>query len=164
MTDRPRALFVLVAVFLLGCILGSAGSYVYFRKMAGPERRGMQGFQARTGMGRGSMQNLQNVLRLTPEQQKKFQDIMAESRKQLDKLRTEQEPLFRQLDQLRTEQEPQLEAIRSETNRKLMAVLDEEQQKKFSAFLKQTGNWRMRTPFGGRGLQAPGMRPPPRSP
>ena len=35
MKDRPRALAVLIAVFLLGCLAGSAGSYFWLKKISG---------------------------------------------------------------------------------------------------------------------------------
>jgi hypothetical protein len=157
MKDRPRALTVLIAVFLLGGILGSAGMYMYCRKELPPERRRMQNFSQRPGMGRPRSPEF---LHLTPEQEAKFSEIMNESYRQLDKLRVEQGPLIKQLDELRTEQEPRIQAIFGEMNRKLMAVLSPDQQQKFSAFLKETDKWRRRPPFGGRGMQ-PGMQQPP---
>jgi Spy/CpxP family protein refolding chaperone len=115
----------------------------------------MQGFQRGSPLGG---RRISEFLKLTPEQDARFREIMAESFRELGKLRTKQEPIFRQLDQLRQEQEPQLEAIRTETNRKLMTILNEEQKKKFSEFLKETENWRGHPPHGGRGMEP---SPPP---
>lgn len=141
MTDRPRALAVLIAVFLLGCILGSAGSYLWLRNPVGPPTRAIRNLPPGPG-GPGGHQRFSELLQLTPEQESRFREIMAESR--------------RQLDALRTEQVPKLEAIRAETNRKLMSVLNEEQKKKFAAFLKEMGDrGERRPPRGGRGMEPP---------
>ena len=132
MTDRPRALAVLISVFLLGCILGSAGSYVWLRNSPSVARRSSP---------RNYLRGLPD-LNLTPEQETKFGQIVGEMRKQLD--------------DLRKEQRPKIEAIRNETNGKLMSILNEEQKKKFESFVKDMNNRRMRSPRGGR---EPG-RPP----
>jgi hypothetical protein len=84
---------------------------------------------------------------------------MSESRKQLEQLWEKQEPLQKQLDGLRREQFSRVEAIRADTNRKFLAILNPEQQKKFNAFLKERGGKRDRMPRGGRGFEPP---PPPR--
>jgi uncharacterized membrane protein len=132
-TDRPRALAVLVAVFLLGGIIGSAGSFYWLRHTQNARIRARE--SARPLLS--EHQRLPALLKLTPDQEKRFREIMAESR--------------RQLEALRIEQAPKIEAIRSETNRKLSSILNEEQQKKFASFLQ---NWRRRRPRG-RGLELP---------
>jgi len=151
-TDRPRALAVLIAVFLLGCVLGSAGSYMWFRSRPVVEPRMTRGGQR----GGSPMARLTELLKLTPEQDAKRREIMAESFKELNKLRAIQEPkvepLFHQLEELRKEQEPQIDALLSGTNRKIMAILNPEQQKKFADFLKDAENRRRRGPYGGRGM------------
>jgi Spy/CpxP family protein refolding chaperone len=147
-TDRPRALAVLIAVFLLGGILGSAGSYLWLRNRPIPANRAMQSFPRNAMAGR----RLTDFLNLTPEQEAKRKEIMAESFKQLSKLREKQEPLFRGLDDLRKEQEPQIEAILAEANSKMMAILNPEQQKKFSEFMNDMQNMRH---HGGRGMGPP---------
>ncbi len=75
-----------------------------------------------------------DLLQLTPEQQARFREIMAESR--------------RQLFQLQLEQSPKIQAIRHETNRKLIAILNEDQQRKFESFVKEMENRRRRRPNG----------------
>jgi len=132
--NRPRALAVLVAVFLAGCIVGSGGSYYWLRKSPGSRVRGRENVRGYSP----ERQRLPELLGLTPDQEKRFKEIMAESR--------------RQLDDLRTAEAPKIEAIRSETNRKLASILNEEQQKKFAAFLKEMENRRRRPPRG-RGFE-----------
>jgi Spy/CpxP family protein refolding chaperone len=155
-TDRPRALAVLIAVFLLGCIVGSAGSYMWLRNSPDPEQRAMRDFSPGSPLGGRRMAEF---LKLTQEQESRYQEIMTESFRQLEPLRSKQEPLNRQLNDLRREQEPQVQAIISETNRRIMSILNEEQQKQFSSFLKDMGNSRRHPPHGGRGMGPPPARP-----
>jgi len=140
-TDRPRALAVLIAVFLVGSVFGSVGSFIWMKRPFGPFN---QGAPPVPGQERRRMSDL---LQLTPEQQTRFREIMSESRKQLF--------------QLQLDQSPKIEAIRNETNRKLLAILNEEQQKKFQNFIKEMENRRRRGP-GGRQFGPPmrSMQPP----
>lgn len=142
MSDRPRALALLIAVFLLGCIIGAAGSYFWTRKLMPPPFPMSRDMNPQRIQGRP---RLPELLKLTPDQEARRKEIMAESR--------------RQLDALRANQIAQIEAIRMETNKKLSAILNEEQRKKFSAFLKEIEDRRMRSPRG-RGFGPP----PPRAP
>jgi Spy/CpxP family protein refolding chaperone len=127
MTDRPRALAVLISVFLLGCILGAIGANLWSKKNLASPRAGMT--NALSGHGQ-EQQRLQEILKLTPDQEARFREIMAESRMQLEGLRAEQAP--------------KIEAIRGETNRKLESILNEEQRKKFKDFLAEMGKRRER--------------------
>jgi Spy/CpxP family protein refolding chaperone len=155
MTDRPRALAVLIAVFLVGGISGAAGSYYWLKQdtaiQSHHREEGPPGVQGR--------RRLPELLQLTPEQDARFREIMVESRKQLEQLWKRQEPLQKQLDGLRNEQFPKVEAIRAETNRKFLAILNPEQQKQFNAFLKEREGMRDRMPRG-RGFETP-PRPEP---
>jgi Spy/CpxP family protein refolding chaperone len=141
-TDRPRALIILVAVFLLGGVVGGSGSYFWFKNSAKSRepsfvRDGPQG----RGQGR---QRLPELLQLTSEQEARFKEVMAESR--------------RRLGELQNEQRPKIDAIRDETNRKFLEILNDEQRKKFESFLKQMPDRRERSPRG----REPEMPPPPR--
>ncbi|MBP1625202.1 MAG: hypothetical protein H6Q07_3224 [Acidobacteria bacterium] len=139
MTDRPRALAVLIAVFLLGGILGASGSYLWFRNQPVPQR-GVRDFRPGPG-GPGGRLRFNDMLQLSPEQEVRFREIMGEMRGKLDALTAEQSP--------------KIEAIRTETNRSLMSVLNAEQKKKFADFLKQMEVGRRREPHGGRGMPPP---------
>lgn len=147
MTDRPRALAILIGVFLFGCIAGAASSYVWMRNRPSDEVRAVRNFPGGFSRGRQRMPDL----KLTPEQESKFRDIMSESRNQLG-------PLWEEEERFRKIQIPKIEAIRAETNRKMMSVLDDNQKKMFSDFLNEMEKMRMRMPHGGRGSMGP---PPP---
>ena len=90
MNDRPRALAVLIAVFLSGCILGAGGSYFWLRNTQAPARRTVQGgLPGHLPQGR---QRMQDLLKLTPEQESQFAKIMAESRRQMEAVRGQDQP------------------------------------------------------------------------
>lgn len=150
MSDRPRALAVLVAVFLLGGVVGSAGFYYWFGKPQNvPFANGRNGLQPMSERP----PTLAERLELTPDQEKQYKEIMSETWKQFDSLRTEQEETRRAL---RAKQAPKIEEIWAETNRKFSAILNQEQKKKFDAFLKEMETMRKRPPRG-RGFE-PGDR------
>jgi Spy/CpxP family protein refolding chaperone len=69
---------------------------------------------------------------LTLEQDARFKEIMSDFRDRLDAMREEQAG--------------KMEAIRAETNRKLAAILNPEQQRIFSEFLKSRENIRRHPP------------------
>jgi len=152
-TDRPRALAVLIAVLLVGCIIGSAGSFIWTKRPFGPfnqdrgyaESRNRPPGPGGPGPGQGR-RRLTELLQLTPDQEKQFREIMAKSRKQLS--------------DLQVEQMPKIEAIRIDTNRRLTAILNPEQRKKFETFVQEMESRRIRIP---RQFDAPmrPMQPPP---
>jgi len=130
-TDRPRALIILLAVFLLGCIAGAAGFHFWPTKLPSPVVPEMRNASPGHGQGR---QRMPELFQLSPEQEARFREIMAESR--------------RKLAELQNEQRPKIEAIRAETDRKLHDILNEEQRKKFDSYLKEMQNRRGREPRG----------------
>jgi Spy/CpxP family protein refolding chaperone len=129
MKDRMRALAVLVAVFLLGGVIGAS---VFYYLPGKPQRYSTPG-EGRNGSSIRIQehQRLPNFLELTQEQQTQFREIMAES--------------WKQLDALRIEQTPKIKAIQAETNRRLLEILNPEQQEKFKAFLEEMKNRRERS-------------------
>ncbi len=148
MNDRPRALAVLISIFLAGCILGAIGFFLWARNMpqAPPFHGRPEGFGGMNG-GRLERPRIPQILQLTPEQLTGFRAIMEDSR--------------REIEALWIDQEPKIEAIRTETNRKLLEILNEDQRKKYQDFLKEMEQWR------GRGPRGPGdfgpLGAPPRS-
>jgi Spy/CpxP family protein refolding chaperone len=147
-TNRPRALAVLLAVFLVGGIAGAAGSYYWLRR----DMRTQQNHRRDPGppglQGRQKWQQLLYSLQLTPEQDARFKEIMMESWKQMEELRKEAEPIRRQMSALMEAQEPKITAIRTETNRRFSAILNPEQREKFEAFLKEAESMGRRPPRG----------------
>jgi Spy/CpxP family protein refolding chaperone len=146
MTERRRALAVLVAVFLLGSVVGAAGYYIWSLRASADE----PGFGPQAG-GRRRPPMMQDVLQLSPEQQKRFDAIMEESRNRMQALQVESAPKFK--------------AIRAETDAQIVAILNEEQKKKFEAFVHDMDRRMEHRPGpGGEGRGPLRFAPPPGGP
>jgi len=88
--ERSRAIVVLIAVFLLGCMAGSAGSYFWFKKPQDSGRRSQEfndGAMRNGPMTRPEPMNFREILKLDPEQYDKFKQVLGESRKQMSEFR-----------------------------------------------------------------------------
>jgi hypothetical protein len=140
--DRPRALAVLIAVFLTGCIVGVAGSYFLIRSKPALVFRGFGGGGAPFGRPPegGRQKRLPEALKMNPEQEKQLNKIMEDWRNQLDSLRSTQFAKF--------------EETRSEANQKIAAILNQDQRKDFEQYLKKMEDERRnrRPPRMGRGF------------
>jgi len=136
--DRPRALIVLIVVFLLGCLAGSAGSYYWFKKSIEAGRRSSDFREGAVKDGsrpRPEPPNFKQILDLTPEQDARLKEIVAESRKQMAEFR-------KQTDAFHSEQDNKIKTVISEMTGKINAILNEEQKKKFAAWQKDFENKR----------------------
>jgi len=120
MKNRTQALAVLIAVFLVGCVLGVAGFRLWESRSQGeavplfPWRE-----QGRAG-------RLVELLQLTPEQNAQLNAILQDTR--------------RQIDASRLDTERKMDAIRTQANAKIEALLNDEQKKKFAQYVKETGS------------------------
>ena len=116
MSSRLRALSVLVAVFLTGAVIGSGSLYLWLKSHPAsrpiPDR-----------MFAYPHHRLPELLQLSPGQEARFRDIMDESRQKFDAAWTESAPKFG--------------TIRAEMHAKILAILDNEQKKRFETFLKE---------------------------
>ncbi len=135
MNDRLRALLVLVAIFLLGCMVGAACFLVWGGRVVAA-----RGSHAGEPYARGP-QRLAERLHLSSDQEVRVREILTESRKQMNALRTELAPRFA--------------AIREDTDKKISALLNEEQKKQFAEFRKEMESRRERM------SHRPDMMPPP---
>ena len=116
MTTRKRALTVLIAAFVLGCLVGTAG----FRQWEQWDI-GRAAFRSDfRGMDR--LPQLEHHLQLTPDQQAKLKTIYDDLR--------------RQLDAQRAEIDSRNDTLRKETNSRIAAILNVEQIKKFEEYIK----------------------------
>ena len=120
MKNRTQALAVLIAVFLVGCVLGIAG--LRFWESRSQQEAVLQ-FPWRE---QGRANRLVELLGLTPEQNAQLNTILQDTR--------------RQIDAGRLETERNLDAIRAQANTKIEAILNEEQKKKFAQYLKEYGS------------------------
>jgi Spy/CpxP family protein refolding chaperone len=117
MMNRTRALAVIFAVLLIGCLMGIAGYH-----FLGP---GLQRHSAvsETQRAQSHTGRLTSRLQLTKEQEAQLNAILEDSR--------------RQITAGRTELESKLQSIRAKTNEKIAAMLNDEQRKKFQQFLSE---------------------------
>jgi hypothetical protein len=129
MSSRGRALAVLIAVLLVGCLLGVAGLHLWEKRFQGD-----RGFLY-PSREQGHPNRLVERLRFTSEQQVQFKAILEDSR--------------RQIKAGRVEMEQKLDAIRAQTNGRIAAMLNEEQKKKFEQFLREAES--RKGPTGRRG-------------
>ena len=142
MKDRPRALAILIAVFLAGILVGSAGSYFYLKKSQDPFIRPpdfANGAMKGGPMPRPEPMSFKEILQLTPEQDAQFKAILEESRKQMTE--------FRKLtDAFHREQDAKIQAIIAKMNVRLNEILNADQRRKFAAWQKDFESRRRRPP------------------
>ena len=115
MSSRLRALSVLIAVFLGGLVIGGGSVYLWL------ERHPASGPIPDRMLGRH--QRLAELLQLSADQEVRLREIMEESRRNLGPVWTENAEKFRE--------------IRAEIDAKILAILNEDQKKRFQAFLKE---------------------------
>ena len=117
MKNRTRALAVIFAVLLLGCLLGIAGYHFLGRDyQKRPTVSDTQRAQSHTG-------RLASRLQLTKDQESQLNAILEDSR--------------RQIDAGRKELESKMQTIRAKTNERIAAILNDEQRKKFQQYLSE---------------------------
>jgi Spy/CpxP family protein refolding chaperone len=115
MNNRVRALESLIAVFLLGLLMGAGGALIW-------SHNGLPNGASWFSTG-GNRNHFSEMLNLTPEQDTQMKAIFQDTRRQTAALRDEMEPKFA--------------AIRAEANGKIAALLNDEQKKKFEQYLKE---------------------------
>jgi hypothetical protein len=132
--DRPRALAVLIAVFLFGCVVGSTGSYFWLKRApvlnGRPPEFGDN--TARNGhRPRPEQPNFREILQLTDAQDARFKEIIMVFSKQM-------RDSSKQTDAFHAQQEIKIKTIIDEMHRKLLSILNsEEQKKKFENWQKE---------------------------
>ena len=127
---RPsaKAIGLMVAVFVLGGLVGGLGTLLAMRMDRRPHRRPF-------------IDQLSQQLQLTPQQRTQIQAIFADAHKQFSAVYQQSQ------DQAR----PQYDAIRKNVHAKIRALLTPDQQTKFDAFLKRLGPPPSGPPPGHRG-------------
>ncbi len=139
--DRSRAFAVLVAVFLIGIIIGSAGIYLWQKPSkavpALPEARIPlpPNGSPPLSMSRPKVPEFN----MTPEQQEQFGRILKETGEKMQALMNEQHEWEAKWYEKRKE-------IWIENDRKVREILNEEQKAKFDPWLEQLRKWRDRPP------------------
>jgi len=117
MKNRASALAVILAVLLIGCLLGIGGYHFIGR-----------GFQKHptvsdTQRTQSHTERLASRLQLTKEQESQLHAILEDSR--------------RQINAGRTELESKMQTIRAKVNERIAAILNDEQRRKFQQILSE---------------------------
>lgn len=132
--NRPRALAVLIAVFLIGIMIGVAGSYLWLK----PSSEVSRSFEGkRPPPPRDPWPDLPEF-NLTSEQEEKLKPIWKETREKL-------EALEREMHKKLVEGEKKRQEIMAENDRRVRAILNEEQKGKFDPWIEQVRKWRERS-------------------
>ena len=135
MKTKIQAIAVLVAVLLLGCLIGSAGSWLrYGKRMNVRANEKSEGSQLLSQHGE---QHLSELLEMTSEQRIRYEDVMKESRDELDNLSREQRL--------------KIDAVIAEANKKIQSILNAEQKTKLERSLQEINRGRERGSRGKRG-------------
>jgi hypothetical protein len=119
MKNRTRALAAIIAVLLIGFILGIAGYRFFERRSHGIPAISSAGRIAHTG-------RLAYQLQLTNEQEKQLGIILEDSRREIE---TERQGW-----------DSKLQAIRAKTNERISSILNNEQKQKFQEILSAAGS------------------------
>ncbi|MBN2321601.1 MAG: Spy/CpxP family protein refolding chaperone [Acidobacteria bacterium] len=153
MKDRRRALAVLVALFLVGIVLGAAGSY-YWLKPAKDTVRTFEDMRP-PPPPKGLERPKYPELNLTPEQQEQHAEIYAEARGKLKEIDEENRERMRErMREQMTNLWKQEDDVWDEAYPKLIAVLNEEQKAEFDQF------WAKARDYGHRLRRHRGSEPP----
>ncbi len=118
MNSRKSAIAVMIAVLLIGCLLGAFGAWLW-------EKRTENALNAN---GRYIEHDYSirifERLQITSEQETMLQEILEESR--------------REILACRAEMQDKMDVIRSNANEKIAAILDENQRSMFERLLKES--------------------------
>ena len=135
MRDRPRALAVLVAIFLIGILIGAAGSYLWLKSSADSSRFSDNRRPTPPPPDKPESPKFPE-LNLTPDQEQKFREIGMETRGKMNAFIEEQ----------RAALDKQRDSIFWENVSKARAILDEEQKGMYNDWVEKMREWWKRSP------------------
>jgi hypothetical protein len=141
MKDRPRALAVLVALFLVGIVLGAAGSYFWLKPSADTART-FRDMRPSPPPPKELVRPKYPELDLTMEQAEQHANIYAETREKLRDIDAKNRQQMWELMKGQTANlEKQEDAVWDEAYPKLIAVLNEEQKVEFDKFWEEARDY-----------------------
>ena len=134
--DRSRAFAVLVAVFLIGAIIGVGGSYLWLRPSADTARS----VEGRMPPGpNSSSPPTTPEFNLTSQQEEELGVIWQETGDRLRALMRQERERMNEVDQKR-------KAIWDDNDRKVRDILDDKQKAQFDVWIEEVRNWRDHPP------------------
>ena len=116
MTSRKNAVAVLAAVLLIGCLLGAFGAWFWNRQPQSPVD--LTGRTVRHDYSAEIIDRLQ----ITSEQETQLREIIEDSR--------------RRINACREELQEKMDGIRTDTNARIAAILDENQKNMFESLIR----------------------------
>jgi hypothetical protein len=144
MTDKRKAIVLVIVLFVLGIGLGAVSAHMWDQHVIAS--------QAHHSM----IRDLRDQLRLTPEQAKQFDAYVSETRSKFHALAVQKDaewdPKFHVLDaQEHAEWDPKEEEVRQQWRAKTRAILSSDQQVIFDAFMKKLDEQRQKQQQQGQG-------------
>jgi len=112
-----KAILSVLAVFLLGAVIGGLSTYAVVEKVHGDTN------QPRASRGQRYVDNLRTSVGLTPAQEEQVRAILSSTKSQFDAT----------YDTIR----PQMDVIRQQGRQSIRAILSPEQVVRFDAYLRQ---------------------------
>ena len=134
MKDRPRALAVLVAIFLIGAIIGTAGSYFWFYKPSAVVDKPPDNRRPPSPKAQAPPRFPWTDLNMTSEQVEQFKEIGKETGEKFETLRKEQWKYEADLAEKRNR-------IWKESNDNIRSILNKEQMLVFDDWLEKSHDW-----------------------
>ena len=131
--NRPRALAVLIAVFLIGILLGAGGSYVWMKPAT---VAGKPADDKRPSPPNGPQPKMPEF-NLTQEQLAKMKPVWEETAKKIRALIDEQRASESVVNK-------KIDEIIAENDRQIRPFLDEKQKALFDPWVEKTREWRKR--------------------
>ena len=117
MINRKSAIAVLIAVFLIGCLLGASGTWLWEERVRGNvvinDRYIQHDYSVR----------IFDRLQITPEQKTELKKILDDSR--------------REINACRNELQNKMDEIRANTNDRIAAILDKDQKVMFEQLIRE---------------------------
>ena len=122
MNSRKSAIAVIIAVLLIGCLLGVFGIWIWEKRAQNALNTNGRYIQSDYSI------RIFDQLQITSEQEAELAEILEESRKEILACRTELQN--------------RMDSIRAETNEKIAGILDEDQRSTFELLLKKSESHR----------------------
>jgi len=129
--DRSRAFIVLVAVFLIGIMIGIGGSYIWFKPSADMQRSS----DGRYPLATNGSPPQPPEFNLTSEQEEELGVIWKETGEKLRSLMHEQRERMTAVNKTTKD-------IWDENDSKVRAVLNQEQKDQFDLWIEEVRGWR----------------------
>lgn len=114
MTDKRKAVILVIILFVLGIALGAVGTHMWDAHVVAAQAH------------HSPVQDLKAQLKMTPTQEQQFDAIIKDDR-------TKFHSLYQQRD---AEWNPKIDQVRQQGRQNIRAILTPEQQATFDAFLK----------------------------